>query len=204
MILLGLSSCQAFFNILNQGPIIRINPWEVHISDPEFYDVAYSSAHFDKKKAWENRLGVPNSVLSTTRHDLHHRRRVALNPYFSKRRVLDFSNQMQSCVERLCDRLVHEYSGSSKVLNLNHAWAAYAMDTVTFYVFARSYDYLSCPDFFAPFITVGLEMTHTIHIMSHFPWVMKILQSIPDAVVGLLNPTIKPWLNLQSVSCLDT
>lgn len=110
---------------------------------------------------------------------------------------------MQICVERLCDRLVHEYSGSSKVLNLNYAWAAYATDTVTFYVFARSYDYLSYPDFFAPFTTVVMGMSLAIHIMGHFPWVMKILQSMPDAVVGLLNPKIKPWLDLQSVS-IDT
>ena len=42
------------------GPIIRINPTEIHISDPDFHDSAYSSSlHADKLYELEDRFGLP-------------------------------------------------------------------------------------------------------------------------------------------------
>ena len=34
------------------GPIIRINPYEVHINDPDFYDELYVSGGKRKTEAW--------------------------------------------------------------------------------------------------------------------------------------------------------
>lgn len=159
-----------------------------------------SKTRFDKKKAWENRFGVPGAVVATSAHDLHHRRRVALNPYFSKRRILEFSNQMQTCVEEICNRLVQEYSGTSKVLKLNDVWATFSTDNIIFYTFGKSYEYHNYPDFVAPFTRAGINITRSTHFAAHFPWAFKILRSMPNVVVGWLIPTIGPALEFNDVS----
>jgi hypothetical protein len=34
------------------GPIVRISPYEVHISDPDFYDTLYASSNTNRKDRW--------------------------------------------------------------------------------------------------------------------------------------------------------
>jgi hypothetical protein len=71
------------------GPIIRINPEEVHIQDARFYDQIYTGATHKRNK-WSfftNQSGLTSSAFATDDHDLHRLRRAALNPYFSKQKV---------------------------------------------------------------------------------------------------------------------
>lgn len=54
---------------LAQGPIVRINPWEVHIADPDFADVMLAgNSQFDKKIEWKARFGIPHSTFDTIEH----------------------------------------------------------------------------------------------------------------------------------------
>ena len=125
---------------------------------------------------------------------------MALNPYFSKRQINDFSPHIQQCAEKLCNRLLREYKGTSKVVTLNDAWAVYATDIILFYSFAWSYDFLDYPDFIAPFTTSIKELANFVHIAGHFPWFLTLLQSLPDSALGIINPAIIPVFQFQNVS----
>ena len=183
------------------GTIIRINPTELHISDPDFYDIVYSSSTpYAKVKAWRDRFGIPFAVQSTVEHDVHHHRRLALNPYFSKKQINDFTPYIQERATQLCERLLREYKGTSKVVTLNDAWAAFATDVIMYYGFAWSYDFLSYPDFIAPFTNSIKELALSIHFAGHFPLFLKFLQSVPDSVVGIINPAMQPVFKFQNVS----
>ena len=50
---------------------MRINPRELHIKDPNFYDEIYapSSRKRDKDPKFVTTLGFPNSVAATVGHD---------------------------------------------------------------------------------------------------------------------------------------
>lgn len=48
---------------------MRINPWEVHIADPDFADVMLAgNSQFDKKIEWKARFGIPHSTFDTIEH----------------------------------------------------------------------------------------------------------------------------------------
>lgn len=54
---------------VDQGPIVRISPWEVHIADPEFLSVILDNkSQFDKKIEWKYRFGIPHSTFDTIEH----------------------------------------------------------------------------------------------------------------------------------------
>ena len=182
------------------GPIIRINPTELHISDPDFHDVVYSNTPYEKVKAWRDRFGLPLAVVSSAEHDVHHHRRVALNPYFSKRQINDLTPYIQERAVQLCERLLREYKGTSKVVPINDAWAAFTTDVIMHYGFAWSYDCLSRQDFIAPFTNSIRELVLFVHVAGHFPLFLKFLQSVPDSVVGIINPGMQPVFRFQNVS----
>jgi cytochrome P450 len=114
------------------GPIVHVNPTEVHVSDPDYYDVLYSAtARYDKLKAFEKRLNASLSGHATADHSLHRLRRSVLNPFFSKRQINKFSPFIQSRMDKMINRLDHEWKGTDKVLCLNDVWASFATDIVT-------------------------------------------------------------------------
>ena len=82
---------------------------------------------------------------------------------------------------------------------MNDVWAAFATDVIMYYGFALSYDFLSYPDFVTPFTTSIKELALSIHVAGHFPWFLKFLQSVPDYVVGIINPPMQPVFQFQNV-----
>ena len=123
-----------------------------------------------------------------------------LNPYFSKKQINLFSPHIQQCAEMLCNRLLREYKGTYRVVTLNDAWAAYAADIVFFYCFAWSYEFLDYPDFVVPFNNSIKELENSIHIAKHFPWFLKLLQSLPGYAVKIINPAMIPVFEFENVS----
>ncbi|KAL9039545.1 MAG: hypothetical protein Q9180_002464 [Flavoplaca navasiana] len=182
-----------------KGPIIRINPWEVHFADPDFYDVLYSSkSRYSKIDRLKYRFGTPSASFDTTDHAHHARRRGAMNPFFSRLRILQYSPYAAARVERLCQRLETEYKGTAKVFCFNDAWASLTTDVINYYSFAISYDFQDYPDFVAPFTKSIKLLAQSLHMVGHFPWILSLLQSLPDSVVGILNPAMVPVFEFQN------
>lgn len=69
--------------------IVRINPWELHINDPDYYDQLYAGAgkRRDKYLYYTEQFGNPKSMIGTISHDLHRTRRAPPNRFFSKASV---------------------------------------------------------------------------------------------------------------------
>ena len=111
------------------GPIIRINPYEVHISDPYFYDKVYaSSAGADKRDKWEwsvKQFGTPGAMISTTGHNHHKARRAAVNHLFSLASVRKLQPAIEEKVGQLVERIRGFKDADGKVLKINHLFAAF-------------------------------------------------------------------------------
>ena len=111
------------------GPIIRINPYEVHISDPLYYDTVYaSSASGEKRDKWEwsaKQFGVAESTLSTIRHEHHRARRTAVSRYFSTASVRKLQPVVDERVRRLIERIRGFKDADGKILKVNHLFTAF-------------------------------------------------------------------------------
>jgi cytochrome P450 len=107
------------------GPIIRINPEEVHIQDAHFYDEIYAGAtrKRDKFNFFTRHAGLPEAAFTTNDHDLHRLRRSALNPFFSKVKVRSLQPRIEERLNRLMERF-QEFKESGEPMSASLAYAA--------------------------------------------------------------------------------
>ncbi|KAF4632094.1 hypothetical protein G7Y89_g6036 [Cudoniella acicularis] len=150
------------------GPIIRINPHELHISDPDFYSVVFSGAACRDKYEWYC------AQFGTVSHDLHRLRRQALSPLFSKASITRLQPVMASLVEKFCAR-VQDFKISGQPVN-NH---------------------LDSADFSPMWCETVKNTAAMTKWTKQFPWLFPIFKALPDKAVGVLNPGLLLVLNIQ-------
>jgi cytochrome P450 len=104
------------------GPIVRIGPNEVHIVDPEFYNVLYAAGSQKRNKdhfALDG-FGLPDAVLETGSHDLHRMRRAALSPYFSTQAIAKMEPVVHEKLNLLYEKL-EQIRGTRQVVDIEAA-----------------------------------------------------------------------------------
>jgi hypothetical protein len=164
----------------DQGPIIRINPWELHIRDPDFYETIYSStARRDKVYAHTRWGDTEGASQATVEHDMHKIRRAANDPYFSKRQIRSFTPFIQGRADKLCERLLNEFTVSKDSVCLGDAFRCFSGDVVMEYCFSKNYNFLGFSNFKTPYIEAGQQLQANYHIMSYFPWLLRVMKSLP-------------------------
>ena len=122
---------QYFFHLVDlharYGPIIRINPYELHFTDSEYYDKLYASgASGEKRNKWSwftKQFDTPGSMLSTDEHGHHKIRRAALNRFFSSASVKRLQPMIDEKVFLLVKRL-REVKDMGKAIRMNLAFSA--------------------------------------------------------------------------------
>ena len=186
------------------GPIVRINPFELHINDPEYYEMVYAGPTRNTDKwHWSAKMfGPGDSGFATVPHDLHRRRRAALSPFFSKRSIYNFESVIQSSANQLCSRLA-EVEKSGGYLQLEHAWSALTADIITEYSFGRSFNQLATPDFGVAFYDMLMAPSELTHLIKQFGWLFPLLEMMPHWLVALTNPPVMQLIKLQQVAKLS-
>ncbi|KAI9930243.1 hypothetical protein ASPWEDRAFT_733106 [Aspergillus wentii DTO 134E9] len=129
------------------GPVVRINPFELHVRDPYFYDQLYAgpSKVRDKYASFVFN-GETGSSFATAHHALHRTRRGSLGPFFSKKAVANIEPLIQSKVNLLCSHFTRAMD-TDEAIELHTAFACFAADVVSQYSFGASlcFGYLNQP-----------------------------------------------------------
>ncbi|MCJ1432263.1 hypothetical protein MMC27_001619 [Xylographa pallens] len=180
------------------GPVVRINPYELHINDPEFYDEIYVGPTKGKTDKWfwsARMFGIKHSSLTTLPHDLHRGRRAAYAQYFSKQNIRRLEPVIRSRVEKLCSRFKEAQKGGEPV-NVRNAYSALTTDIISDYCFGSSFDLLGRADFAPEHYEAMISTTLPSHAFKQFGWLFPLLDSFPLWLTRLLNPGI--YLVLQN------
>ncbi|KAK4233754.1 hypothetical protein C8A03DRAFT_47769 [Achaetomium macrosporum] len=136
------------------GPIIRISPHELHVTDPAFYDKVYRMDGRWDKYAWMyNAFGAPTSTIFSVDHDAHKARRAAIAPLFSKAKIAARQDVIHKNVDRLCRR-ISNFAGMT--FNLGAAMSAFTRDIANEFIIGKEYNELDQEDF-----NVALSITST-------------------------------------------
>ena len=172
---------------------MRIAPDEVHINDPTYTDIQFSSLASTKQNKYaphQNQFGMPQSTFNTIDSDLHKLRRGALAGFFSRRSILALEPMIREKVERTCSRLSNA-KATQTVIDLRLLFSCMTTDIVTEYAFPHCFELLSTPDLSPAWRNTFAEGLRNFQWFKHFPFLWNVLRSIPDDLLVKLSPEMK-------------
>ncbi|KAL8676501.1 MAG: hypothetical protein Q9186_006985 [Xanthomendoza sp. 1 TL-2023] len=169
------------------GPMIRIAPEEVHLSDAINYDKIYHvGSRYSKDADFYGGFSNPNSMFTTPSNELHRTRRGDLNAFFSRKVVLDLEDIVQDKVKRLMDH-VSEAITSDTTLDVHHGLRAVSIDVITDYAFGESYGLLDQHDLGLEFFTLVQRLGPAAWVFRQWPWLKPIVMAMPKSVIYFTN-----------------
>ncbi|KAH8694203.1 cytochrome P450 [Talaromyces proteolyticus] len=180
------------------GPVVRINPEELHIIDTEFHEVIYAGATSarDKWDLAEKSAQSFGATGHTPSHKLHRIRKDSLSPFFSKRTVAEREPQIREKVDHLVSR-IHEYAGKNRPVNLTVAYIALCMDIITEYAFGKEYGLLADDDFNEQWKNTIMSIVSSVAVLTHLPWIPALMRSLPESVQKILSPDVAQLLEYE-------
>lgn len=173
-------------------------PDEIHIQDSQFYDTLYTKAGRVDKYDWmANRFNSDQSVFAAPSADIHTIRRKALNPFFSRQRILDFEDVIRDKISILVSHIA-QYQKTAQTFALSSGFMALAGDVIMQYCFNLNYDHLNSKDFKTTFHEPFMAVSIAGHLSLQFPIVPKILFSLPESWLEKTEPLFALIFRLQS------
>lgn len=172
------------------GPIIRISPSELHIKDPDYYDVLYSGPTRKRDKdSWFSFIGYSKSIFSTEGHTLHRARRHVLGQFFSKRAILDLEPVMQANIQLLC-RHFATAAECGNSLELHAAFLCFASDTLSQHAFGElnGFHYLHEPELSNTFKRRVNSIFELVIQARHSPLLCKLAHLLPLPTGLIMEP----------------
>jgi cytochrome P450 len=187
--------------LTNPGPIICINPREIHIKDPRYYDEVYSSGsrRQEKDPYLTPAFLSPHSVVSTIDHDHHRFRKNLLKNFFSRRSLERLGPMIQTSTELLCHKL-RRANAKNQPVELESLFADLTADIISHCAFGQSYDYLRNDADVINDIQHGTTVFAIgFHVNRFFPIFRRLMMSVPPQLLKAMLPQYA-----ESLARIDT
>ncbi|KAL8715238.1 MAG: hypothetical protein Q9220_001196 [cf. Caloplaca sp. 1 TL-2023] len=178
------------------GPIVRINPHELHIQDSQFYATLYRREGKQDKYARQVAMfGIDGAQLATVQHEAHRRLRAPLAPFFSKKSISGMTGLIHERLGVLCHR-IHEFKVSRRPMPLGLAFVALTADIVSTYALIRRLHLVEREDFSVDHHHMLVNFNTSCHLLKHFPWFFRMMQKMPHRIASWLDPELALMFSL--------
>lgn len=188
------------------GSIVRINPHELHVSDPAFFNTLYAggSAKRNKHAPAALLLGMPGGVFGTEDHDVHRVRRAALERPLSRKSVAVNYDMFCHKADLLCD--VFRSSLVETIPLDTRVWLlAYATDCFEGHMFRESgrMELLMNPQKAVEWKKSIVALLHWTPVVRQLPWIILTAKKLPVYIIRPLFPELAHVVNIFKVSGTD-
>lgn len=164
------------------GPIVRINPDELHCSDPAFTDEIYAGPGRVRDK-WQHQLNTggagPVSVtgFSTVSHDLHRARKAPLSRFFSRQQMLKLEGEVHEFAQQTADKLL-TFAGKGS-FDVKEAFNCFTADVISQYAFGEPMGFIAQEGWEPNFATWVKSFFKSAYMMRHNALGRKMAQVMP-------------------------
>ncbi|KAG2421211.1 hypothetical protein HFD88_000827 [Aspergillus terreus] len=179
------------------GPIVRISPTELHVNDPDYYEVIYSrDSPRNKYNYYQRTFNAPLALITAEDHFRHRLIRSHMNPFFSTMRIRQQEPVLRALINKLCGRL-EDWKNTGKPLHIEHALTCYTTDVITDYTMGEGYHYLDEPDFVPQWYHTLTGTARTLVFIRPVAFLLPLLLAMPESVTAWLNPGMELFFDFQ-------
>ncbi|RDW83579.1 cytochrome P450 [Aspergillus mulundensis] len=179
------------------GSIVRISPTELHVNDPEFYEVLYSrDSPRNKYPYYQRTFNAPYALITCEDHFRHRLLRSQLNPFFSVARIRQLEPTLKALVDKLCRRL-EELKSTGKPIAIEYPLTCYTTDVITDYTMGDGYHYLDEPDFIPQWQHMLCGTAKTLVFVRPVAFLLPLLVAMPETLTAWLNPGMELFFAFQ-------
>ncbi len=172
------------------------------MNDPDFIDQLYAGANSrrEKYKTTIDAIYAPGSMLATKDHDLHRRRRAALNPFFSKQSIRRVEPIVQRTLNKLLGRM-EKWATLGVPAPMNLAYKATTKDIVHAYAFGEGEEqqFLDMEDMNKTFFDI-IGPSRNGQMGVYFWWINPLMAKIPPVLLVRLYPSLNYFIKYLFVS----
>jgi hypothetical protein len=119
-----------------------------------------------------------------------------LDPFFSRRNVLNLEHIVQAKAEKLSD-IVSSRFARNETVDLHHTFRSISVDVITDYAFGESYDLMDKKDLGAEFFAMVSGIGPTMWFFQQWPGIQKLVLALPPALVKMMKAPLKQTINLR-------
>jgi hypothetical protein len=94
---------------------------------------------------------------------------------------------------------MRQHQASKTPINMYSAYRAMAIDIISDYAMARSFDYLDRDDLGRPWIDMINHATEAAYLTCQFGWLLPVMKSLPFKLVKWLMPDAAAMLGIHKV-----
>lgn len=181
------------------GPIIRINPHELHCSEPGFGDQIYNG----ERDKWEHQLNtgsgaVKETFFSEINHKRHSTLKTPIAMYFSPAQVA----RREDDIYELCKELVEQMLtlAGKEPFDVKNCFDSLTADIISMYIFGAPMGFVVRGDFENNFASWTASFFEIAYPMRHNPLLRQFIRVMPvfapilgkdiQAVMRVMNITI--------------
>jgi hypothetical protein len=183
---------------------VRINPNEVHIKDPDFYDKIYFiGSKFPRDKRYYGALGGAENIISATTIAAHKRHRDVINTFFARRNILRVEPVVQNEVEKFCGSMKQYHGGGAAPMDLRVSTRALALDVIADMCFDTKYDAIQQKELAAAFIKISEVTSYFWALNLYLPGktvATALVECLPTWLLEKLEPGVNASEKWKRVS----
>ncbi|KAF4850947.1 Cytochrome P450 monooxygenase BOT1 [Colletotrichum siamense] len=171
------------------GPVIRISPDRIHVSDPSFFREVYANnSRYLKDSGFYQAFGtLKYSIVMLIDPEEHKQRRNTVKSLFSTRQmdqlapsILDVVRRAMNRAQRSCDR--------GAPLNTQALWSSVTVDTIMSVLFDRQMNFVDSDEEMPPFLDAMTKFADNFLLTKHFPLMNRLAVGLPMSIAGMIIP----------------
>lgn len=179
------------------GPIVRINPDELHCNDPYFADQIYAGPGRVRDK-WQHHLNnraegpLMLTAHSTANHEMHRIRKSSLSKFFLRQQMLKLEDEVRDFAQLTVDKMLR--CAGMEPFDVKAAFNCFTADIISQYCFGEPMGFIAQEGWDPNFATWVKPFLGTSFLMRHSSLARKLGRYFP-MLAGYMGDDVRLLLD---------